>query len=409
MATPRTLPLLVIVAEYGERPVITHPNTYYDDLIYKSTKHPSVNAFFIENSQGRFYWSRPGQGVVGKVKMPASVGRDVNDNTRPAKVIAEVMRSGFNFGFFDANNDKKVTPNELAIMIIENYPSGARRGTDPPCIKTSNSSVEVCTQVLLLGDQPSLSLLSHELSHFIEAIDLYGRWNVDDFNSGCTLMGSYRSNMESMHLDPWHKLQFGWIEPKIHSVLSSGHYLLKSANQTNTNPAIILFDPRKGVNEYFIIEYRSPNQRVNNFTYNYDRNVCGDGLAIWHILQKENKEPNTIPHIGGVAGITSYGVFLEGAPNLKRGGNKLFVSGTTTPLLRWLDGSMTGVGIEVEPFTSGANEITINILPNLMNLIDATALGGTLSIPAGRYIVPKSAKITKKITLKAKEGNVTIR
>ena len=360
-ATPRTIPLLVIVAQYYGKPEVKHPVSYYDDLIYKWLKNPSVNGYFIENSQGRFFWTRPSQGVIGKVFLPTLVGRDPNDNTRPAHAIRSVMADGFDFDFYDTNNDKKVTKDELAIMIIENYPSGAMRKTQPECLKTSNSSVEVCTEVLLLGDDPSISLLCHELSHFLGTNDLYGRWSLDNFNSGCTLMGSNRGGIASFHLDPWHKMQLGWIEPKIVLAQSAGQHQLKSANQTNLNPALILFDPRKGLNEYFILEYRSPNHRVNDYNYNYDRDVCGEGLAIWHVVQNNNKELMSIPHIGGVTGAQSVGLFLEGSPSLIRGGNSLFGSGTTTPLLSWIDGNTTGLSIVVRPFQRGASEITIEI------------------------------------------------
>lgn len=47
--------------------------------------------------------------------------------------------------------------------------------------------------------------------------------------------------------------------------------------------------------------------------------------------------------------------------------------------------------------------------PSLEALIADTPLGGTLNIPAGNYVMRKPAKITKKITLKATGGKVTIK
>src|SRR5882672_3000507 len=106
--------------------------------------------------------------------------------------------------------------------------------TDPRCIKTDNSSVELCVTVLMTGDTPSLFLVSHELSHFLGTLDLYGRWGTtDNLSFACTLMGSPVGGIDgrqSLHLDPWHKLQLGWAQPRIRSITTSGSETLVAAN-----------------------------------------------------------------------------------------------------------------------------------------------------------------------------------
>ncbi len=359
MKPPSSIPLLVVTAQYAGKPTLAHPNAFYDELVFNQLRPPSVNGYFMENSRGRFFWSRAGQGTIGPFQLPAAVGQETNDKKRPARVIEAVMASGFNFAQFDVNQDGKVTGNELAVLIIESYPSGARRATDPACIKTGGSSVDVCVTVLLVGDRPSLFLLAHELSHFLRTIDLYGRWDTDDnLNAGCTLMGPMIDGADgrgAVHLDPWHKLQLGWAEPRIRALSSSGGETLQAANLA-PDAAVILYDPARGPGEFFIVEYRSPRQQG----FNYDGSVCGEGVAIWHVLHDGNRNPAMIPNLVGADRPGQFpGVYLEGAPTLQRGGNRLWGSGATTPVLRWLDGTPTGKVIRVDAFAPGAPSVKV--------------------------------------------------
>ncbi|MDR7521062.1 MAG: hypothetical protein QN168_01220 [Armatimonadota bacterium] len=357
MKPPSSVSLLVITAQYAGRPPLAHTNAFYDELVFNQLRPPSVNGYFLENSRGRFFWSRAGQGIIGPLQLPAAVGQETNDNKRPARVIEAAVMSGFDFAPFDANRDGRVTASELAVLIIESYPSGAARGTDPACIKAGSSSVSVCVTVLLVGDRPNLFLLAHELSHFLGTKDLYGRWGTNDnLNAGCTLMGPMiggADGRESVHLDPWHKLQLGWAEPRIRSLAASGSETLQ-ANNVATDSAVILYDPARGPNEYFIVEYRAPGQPG----FHYDRNVCGEGVAIWHVLHDRDKNPATVPNLTGGEG-NHLGVYLEAAPTLRRGGNMLWGSRTTTPTLRWHDGSMTRTTIRVGTFNPGATSVRI--------------------------------------------------
>lgn len=360
---PQSVPLLVITAQYESCPLLAHTNPEYDSLIFNPFIPPSVNGYFLENSKGRFFWSRAGQGTIGPFPLPASVGQETNDNKRPAKVIEAAMTSGFNFAQFDANSNGKVEGNELSVLIIESYPSKAARGTDPRCIKTSGSSVEVCVTVLLLGDRPSLFDLAHELSHFLGTKDLYGRWGVDNLHFGCTLMGGPVGGADarqSVHLDPWHKLQLGWLEPQIRAINSFGVPTLPAANAVASDSAIILFDPQRGPNEYFLLEYRTSRQQG----FHYDRDVCGNGLAIWHVVQDGKKDPVSVPNLTG-NGATYLGVFLESAPMFQRGGNQLWGSGAIIQRLRWLDNTQTNTCLFVRPFSDGDSNIVIDMYPPL--------------------------------------------
>jgi M6 family metalloprotease-like protein len=345
---PANVPLLVITAQYGSVSLAS-ANPYYENLIFGAPPPPArtVSGYFEENSKGRFRWSRAGPGIIGPLLLPTAIGQQTDNAKRAAAIVGAAMGSGFDFAPFDTNGDGKVTADELAMLLIESLPSGQHLGTDPSCIKTGGSRVEVCETVLLVGDQPPLSLVAHELSHFLGTRDLYF---AGQLNSGCTLMGpplpgDGANGRQSAHLDPWHKLELGWLEPRIRSLKAPGSETLVAAHLGAADSAVILFDPARGPSEYFIVEYRSPDQS----SFSYDQNVCGEGVAIWHVA------PESCP------GQTS--VLLMSEPRLDRGGNTLWKRGEITPTLRWADGSSAGIRIAVRPGLPGARDITFEWAP----------------------------------------------
>ena len=350
--TNASINLLVIAAQYEGRSPLAHNNEYYNNLVFGSGVG-SVNGYFLENSIGRFQWTRTSQGLIGPLRIPSQAAVQPEDTDKAASIIDAAMQADDYFAPFDKNRDGKVTKDELALLIIQNLDVGSLRSV--PCRKTGRSTVQVCLDVLQVSDRPSLTLLAHELSHFLGTKDIYGRWATgDNLNLNCTLMGPISpggDGREAFHLDPRHKLQLGWIEPQIRSVPSSGTAVLRAPTNRRADASLLLFDPSRPRTEYFIVEYRSPGS--------FDQNVCGEGLAIWHVAQDGRGNLVTIPSLNGAKG-DYWGIFLEGAPMLQRGGNLLWRAGMTTPPLRWLDGTPTGISIYVNPFSPGAQEISIS-------------------------------------------------
>ena len=133
---------------------------------------------------------------------------------------------------------------------------------------------------------------------------------------------------------------------------------------------LIVYDPKHGTTEYFLLEYRSA---LNPAGSTYDQNVASNGLAIWHVFTPENNAPIEIPSLTVIkrraqqlsAG-TDKSVFLDGAPDLTRGGNTLWASNQVTPPLRWLDGSETGTRIKVRPFNPTDPSITVEFMWNVL-------------------------------------------
>jgi M6 family metalloprotease-like protein len=348
-------PLLTILVTYDGQPALAHDRAYYDTLVY-NTLRKSANGYFLVNSNGRFFWSRAGAGIIGPFRFSAQAAT-VPERERFARIKEQAMRSGFDFAQFDDDRNGHVDTHELGILIIDNLwgRGGGMRSSDPGCVSISGSPVKVCANVTIAGHRASFMTIAHELSHLLGTYDLYGS---NDLNQSLTLMGATIYNadddMRTYHLDPWHKMKLGWSEPRMRSLRAPGTEVLTSPTMLKPDAPVILFDPGRAGNEYFVLEYRSPTSRTG---LHYDENVAGAGLVVWHVQQDGNKVPVLLT---GMNGNADYAMYAVGAPDMSRGGAGLWGSGTETPTLRWQDGSSAGVRIRVRPFAPTDSAITVD-------------------------------------------------
>ncbi|MBI1763876.1 MAG: hypothetical protein HYR56_20825 [Acidobacteria bacterium] len=355
-------PLLLIIAHYdGGAPFASDKDkSYYSSLVFSlQSRDRSVSNYFLAISNGRFSWR-----VGGVVEVNLSVadafvqGGEGTDIARSNRAILKAMQDGFNFAQFDANGDRFVDSSELGVLIIQN----ARRPNDgvpdtaynrpTGCLRAGNSSVSFCGQAANIEQSASLMSITHELNHQLGALDLYGGGGL---NNDLTLMGAtvYTNydDKRSYYLDPWHRLQLGWVEPRIRDLRAPGTEFLHAQQSFRPDAPVILYDSARGVGEFFIVEYRSRRAPGNT---NFDSEVASEGVAIWHIQQDGNKVPTILenPH--------EWAVFHAGAPDLTRGGNLLWKSGELTPALQWLDESSSPARIFVPPFINGASTISFS-------------------------------------------------
>ena len=427
-------PLLVIVADFAGDPVLAHDRNYYDQLTFDLFSSLSVNGYFLENSLGRFYWSRAGQGTIGPVPFTAQERDEIrlDDAAGISRVITKAATwSGFSFDPFDANSDGMITDDELAILIFSNDidSPGASRSIDPSgCLRPPGSAVNVCCVVAIAfhetttpqgGSTQYFEDVLHELSHSLGAVDLYyGPDAGACLSNGLTAMSCSRN--VPLHLDPWHKMQLGWVEPRIRSLRAGGVETLPIPQLGQPDAPVILYDPQFGTSDFFMIEYRS--KSVPSYA-GYDTGVASEGLAIWYIKQDQNHDPvefpNDIPKV----------VIHRGAPGLDRAGSVLWKSGETTPHLNWLYAPNMPSKIVVRPFNAGDSAITFEWLwegemwvdfnyfgpefgtfgspfNTVAEGVNAVPWGGTLQIKAGSSTERPS--IAKRMVIQAYGGSVTI-
>jgi M6 family metalloprotease-like protein len=360
-------PLLVLIASFEGQTAIARSASYFDSLVFQFFIPRSVNGYFLENSSDRFFWSRTSYGVVGPVTFTAAE-QEANQMDNPAGisyVFREIVqRQGLNLSGFDGNADGRVTDEELGILIIHNQGNslgGATRPIDPSgCVTPSGSSVQICggsNRVTTVGNLTSFTTLCHELAHQLRALDLYGPQNPC-YSMNLTLMSCTISLtpelMDTYHLDPWHKMQFGWVEPRIRSLWAGGIESLPAAQYEADDGPVILYDPQRGASEFFLLEYRTPTSPLGP---GYDQDAADYGLAIWHIQQNAAHDPVLLTP-------NTYALYAEGVPTLVPGGTNLWGGGppNTTPRLKWFDGTETRTTVTVHPMSIGDASIVVEWL-----------------------------------------------
>jgi M6 family metalloprotease-like protein len=262
----------------------------------------------LENSIGRFSWSRAG---IVKVFPPPSFrytnllaqvdnNGGLADTLYTSNIVYHAMASRqIDFADYDTNGDLVVRPPELTVVLITNDGGGASRGTgfvQPPGVPVGWEGI-----VAIQDHQGDFLTLCHELAHqlgrhnFISgALDLYGYACLSSHLTlmSCTIVGN--DDPSTYHLDPWHKMQYGWCEPRIFSLSPGGLVTIPATQYQQPTAPIILYSPEVGTHEFFILEYRTRTSPVGS---GYDENVSDNGLAIWHVQHDAHYEPIAVPAV----------------------------------------------------------------------------------------------------------------
>ncbi|MBD3239052.1 MAG: T9SS type A sorting domain-containing protein [Chitinivibrionales bacterium] len=286
-----TRPLLVVLLEAHPaegKPGLAHPQAYYDSLVF-GPGFPNLVDYFDEVSQGNFTFTRAG--IVGPLQNPDS-GTTLGDRRdRTVKQLAAA--DGFDFSRYDTEpRDGRVEPHELSILLIDDYSAGLGQTQDrTACTSVAaggSPEVEVCSGVAAAGHVSRFDNIVHEVSHLLNTRDLYGPVcrNTGLTLMHCTAFGDPGSPMAdattSVHLDPWHRIQLGWVRPDIRAMpLPAECRTLDALPGFGPRRPLILYDPSRGTNEYFILELRNPSR--------YDRDVAGMGVVVWYVQTESDK------------------------------------------------------------------------------------------------------------------------
>lgn len=364
-------PLLVIWIRHADNTPATELDRrkqYYEDLIFGRPDpsrgyperlrqlEPSVNGYYQEVSNGKFGWRRAG--FIGPIT--AAVSKKSATDIAQMALRAAATEGHFNFAAFDTNHDGKITDKELAVLVIVNEPQGQANHFDGDGLAIPGQHVTFAGKDAVTQEGGNFVGFNHELMHGLGAIDLYGPWNqfLDEVNGGCyywnndnTLMGGGGGGTDDLriyNLDPWHKILFGWLEPRLVSVGHSGttqlaaQHVALSAELERKRP-LLVYDPAKGASEFFILEYRTPEK------LHYDRNVASSGLVIWHIAYDRSGNPAQDGVRKNCVGKpdTFTVVYSRGAPDWKAGGNKAYTSADGVIQFKWRNGKDVGLNMIV--------------------------------------------------------------
>jgi M6 family metalloprotease-like protein len=339
-----TKPVLLLLVQYSDvRFQARHTPAFYRNLLF-GPSFPNVAGFFAENSGGLFRireagiltvtmpddpstteneslancgpWARD---AAGNATCPGSLRGDGWDR---AQAVLQASRAGFDFKAYDANNDGNVSDDELMVVLVLASATdncGALRGYAPWPLEVGRTGRRVSFQVFsagAFGENADFATVAHEMSHSLGTIDLYGPWN-DRFitmNPNATLMGGTCNGVDrrwSVNLEAWHRIQLGWVRPRVHALTQGGAcFWLDSANRLGASPSpnrapILLWDPARGPNEFFLVEHRrqsraeQPEGNGVAPSSRYDADTADTGVAVWWVRH------------GGDAAATAQPIIIE--------------------------------------------------------------------------------------------------
>jgi hypothetical protein len=245
------------------------------------------------------------------------------------------------------------------VLVIANTQPNGRHWDDLSGVDHNvaipGQSVAFAGRLAVVGENDGFATINRELFHLLapEAVNLDG-WPQKCFalNGGRSLMAAINTANPglTMHLDPWHKMLVGWIEPRVFVIgkpetkkLAAQH--VSPLSDSESKRPILLFDALKGPSEFFLIEYRTPS------ALGFDQAQVNSGLVVWQVELNGSNRPINVPADrknckGETLSVPS--LFVRSAPNWQLGGNVAYWAGDGPFSLRWMDGKDTGVRVTVE-------------------------------------------------------------
>ncbi len=388
-------PLLLLKATLPDSGIaFAHDTPYYENIVF-GTAAQNVTDYFLEQSHQLFTWTRAGSVSVANEPGFANAADEKWLASMYSKAIA------FDFARYDTNGDKKITSDELGIVVINNKSTngGGARWMDGGCATPAGSTVAICVQSAVVGEDIDFASLVHEMTHTLGAQDLYD--NTDLYNVHLTLMGA--TNWGTYHLDPWHKMQLGWVRPRIREIHDPANVealvlpRLSGASGISDESPILIYDALKGQREYFLLEYRRPTTTAGG---KYDADAYSQGLAAWWVGQDANRDSYIVDAPSGPPAIDRT-VWLF-APNGQRGDTRLWTAGDGEFSLRWFDGIDVGVRVRVGAMNGDApiyvqwRPVAQPFLPRIDSVAtgsktDALVVGGVFPLLSDGATVTASA------------------
>lgn len=418
------IPVLTVIAQYPlapaemdalGRPVRRNPipaaqdAAFYDQMIFGAPRgmrdeDQSVRSFYWTASGGRLLLTRAA--TYGVSNQPRADPDPVDDAVR----IADEY--GFDFSAYDRDEDGIIRPDELIVLKIDNISDSGGAMRDRPCATTDDRTRDGSRFIVVchaagVGFASRMLNPAHEIGHLLGASDLYGMgcWSDQETLMSCTAtLATARDRYTGVNFDPWHRMAFGWATPRF--ATTAGGEFIVSRTAEGLNRPLILYDPARGLSEYYVVEYRSA------FEGGVDSGFAGGIAAIvwWYVKTDPNGFPeapmrligpgddnilDTVPSINDVAldsngdgrndtiwggrnGLlettpaatdafsTFLALYATANPRSKMGGGAVperFTSGLQ-PRLFWGDGTEVGVGVTIQLNPANPDEMIVRIEEN---------------------------------------------
>lgn len=358
-------PLVVVLTEFADAR-LERDEEYFDRLFF-GPGEPNIVGYFSAVSNGRFRWRKAGLVRIRFDQPVAEATASVPEYDR--EVTRQLARAGFDLPRYDADGNGRLTDRELGMVVIGPVTGGGLGGGGQTRGRTVNvGGLQVTGQVSYTHENGDIILYAHELFHQLGFNEhIYGPGARLNFRAsmfaGNRTAGDDRGPVQ---LDPWHRALTGWAKPRVFPVTAAAQSTTIAAAEPvlrEDQTPVVLYDPRRGTNEFFIVEYRTPR---GPFTRDggYDRWVLGQGVAVWYVRKRT---PNTVaafnwpPPISGPfdssMGNHAYANYLVGPSGPGRGPFWTAASGEFA--LSWGDGSDSGFRLRVGPLAPASGAVSV--------------------------------------------------
>ena len=329
----RDIPLLTIVVGFSNMP---YDNGYdWHETVFSGEK--SLAAYYSDMSFGKFTFTPAAEtsaygvgsntntkdaendGVV-HVKLSTAhqkwLMNSSTDYSSWANALVKAIAAAdayVDFASFDANEDRIITTNELAVaFVIAGYDaSGGKSGqnylwahawtigeiisehhvnlTVPKPDNTEVNAYIAIPEYLESNQQEPISVLAHELGHYLGLPDLYdtsystsAAWHLYEVRD-CSVMadGCWGIDPEGGYIpysmDVWSRYALGWIEPQ--TADQNGDYTVAAQSYTEDEAYSALFLPTQREGEYYLLE----NRRFTKWDAGMAADYGSGGIIVWHI------------------------------------------------------------------------------------------------------------------------------
>ena len=297
-------------------------SAYYSDMSFGKftfTPAPETAAYGVGDNTNTA--DKVNDGVV-HVKLSTAHMDWANEDENPA--MARAMIAALNaadpyvdFASFDADGNGKITENELAVGFVfagyeasaaYSYPQGIEKYlwahawtisdirkedstlTIPTPDGTAVDAYIAIAEQLEENEQEPISVLAHELGHYLGLPDLYDTLNTPSYKwgkydvSNCSVMssGSWGIDPDGGYIpysmDVWSRYALGWCEPQ--TADSDGDYAVIAQSYTEDEAFAALYLPTQREGEYYLLENRQFTKWDAGLAEDYDSD---GGVIVWHI------------------------------------------------------------------------------------------------------------------------------
>ncbi|MBQ7598960.1 MAG: M6 family metalloprotease domain-containing protein [Clostridia bacterium] len=360
--TEKELPLLVVVLGFNN---FAYANDYdWSRTIFDGEK--SLSAYYTDMSFGKFTFVPAEETSAFETDGNTNTADAVNDGIVHLKLdqdhmdwrleaesddlsldrmlidAASAADPYVDFASYDKNGDGAITNNELALAFVVagyeasedqyDYKEGkeyflwAHAWTLEDAAEEAGDDVEapkpdgvlispyiaIAEQLSHDGGQAPISVLAHELGHYLGLPDLYntgkslGEWKKYDVNYLSVMAsGSWGVDNDDNYcpysMDVWSRTVLGWCEPA--QATLSGDFVVNAQSYDAENETFTALKvPTQRETEYYLLENRQLNKWDEALDVEYWGEELTNGLILWHIdmdtyaLYEEANEVNNPPH-----------------------------------------------------------------------------------------------------------------